>query len=602
MQNQVRPLYLSILCVTVALVACNTIRGNATPEDTGSGGKGGESTTSSSGDGDASGDGDMTSGSMGDGDMTSGGGDETSGDGDMTTGEPAEPEPEGCYQDGETCVPWTNCKPGEWVESVGTDREDQKCTPCGAGTFSDDYNSEECSPCTRGFSTEGADECTPWTACDWDQVLKTEGDAQTDTTCDPGAFFREFDSEASDRGLAVAVDADENVYVLGSTNADPEDLDVDTCDQGSCRTSSYVIKYNAQGEQQWIHFLTSNEGVEARDVAVDSQGDVYIGGFTEGDLVGKNQGSTDGFLIKMDGNQNVLWSKPLATTESDTVEGLFIDKNDRVYAAGGTRGILDSEGAHFGENDMFVSIFNPDGSLVSSHQFGDEQDELASAVAVDGDGLVYLAGKTYSQPFHYQYLADGSIAGIPVIIFDPTDSPINPFAHLLSFSDLFQSWSSTIVPLGGGDFMLGGFGTTGKGGTSYVGLYDINGSLKWDELIEFPSGLGAAFKDLVPTDDGEFLVINDNDNYSGTSGMRDVIVHKIDATGAILWSEPFGTEDLGNSALYSDESGRSALGPRGHLYVPTSSLGSFSSDGSTHENNGQAVIRVDVAALDQKHL
>ena len=59
-----------------------------------------------------------------------------------------------------TCVPWTTCEPGTFVDEPGTATSDRSCSPCAEGTFSDAENAEACSEwseCPAGVEAAGSE-------------------------------------------------------------------------------------------------------------------------------------------------------------------------------------------------------------------------------------------------------------------------------------------------------------------------------------------------------------------------------------------------------------------------------------------------------------
>ena len=68
-----------------------------------------------------------------------------------------------------SCIEWTRCRAGQFVESPGTGIADQLCSSCASGTFSMATN---------------ATTCTPWTECIKDEKVATAGSATGDRVCE----------------------------------------------------------------------------------------------------------------------------------------------------------------------------------------------------------------------------------------------------------------------------------------------------------------------------------------------------------------------------------------------------------------------------------
>ena len=72
--------------------------------------------------------------------------------------------------------------------------------------------------------------------------------------------------------------------------------------------NDWTTKYNSDGDKQWSkQFSTgSTKREEGEGIAVDGSGNVYITGYTSGELSGNtNLGSNDVFILKYDTNGNL---------------------------------------------------------------------------------------------------------------------------------------------------------------------------------------------------------------------------------------------------------------------------------------------------------
>jgi hypothetical protein len=67
----------------------------------------------------------------------------------------------------------------------------------------------------------------------------------------------------------------------------------------------FLTKYNFSGTQQWMRQIGTSAQDIAYDVAVDSSGNAYVTGYTDGALTGTNAGDYDVFLLKYDTNGNL---------------------------------------------------------------------------------------------------------------------------------------------------------------------------------------------------------------------------------------------------------------------------------------------------------
>jgi hypothetical protein len=151
------------------------------------------------------------------------------------------------------------------------------------------------------------------------------------------------------------------------------------------------------------------------DVAVDTNGNIFVGGSTESSeatfpvAVGPDLtfagGTRDGFVAKIDGASYTLaWAGYIGGTEYDEVFSIAVDSAGAVYAAGittSTEATFPVSGGpgttHSGSLDAFITKLSNDGtSVIYSGYIGGSAADLGRAVAVDSAGCAYIAGRTAS--------------------------------------------------------------------------------------------------------------------------------------------------------------------------------------------------------------
>lgn len=205
-------------------------------------------------------------------------------------------------------------------------------------------------------------------------------------------WSRQVGTPAYDITYGVAADSSGNAYIsgftdggsLGGPNAGAQD--------------AFLTKYDASGNLLWSRQLGTSTRDEARGVAVDGSGNVYIGGLTQGSLAAPNAGNIDTFLAKYDSAGTLLWSRQLGTVDFDLGLGVAVDSSGNPYLTGWTSGSLGGPTA--GGIDAFVTKYDGTGNLLWSRQVGTSGTDQSYGVAVDGSGNAFISGST-----------DGSLGG-----------------------------------------------------------------------------------------------------------------------------------------------------------------------------------------------
>ena len=191
--------------------------------------------------------------------------------------------------------------------------------------------------------------------------------------------------------FSVAVDSLGNVYVAGFTSGGlPGNTLTGTSD-------FFVTKYDPAGNLVRTRQLgVSGQDTNAYDVAVDSLGNVYVAGGTTGGLPGNTlTGTEDSFVTMYDSAGNLVRTRQLGVSGQVTrANGVAVDSLGNVYVAGFTEGGLPGN-TLTGTSDFFVTTYDSAGNLVRTRQLGvSGQLTRAYGVAVDSLGNVYVAGRT----------------------------------------------------------------------------------------------------------------------------------------------------------------------------------------------------------------
>jgi uncharacterized protein (TIGR03437 family) len=282
----------------------------------------------------------------------------------------------------------------------------------------------------------------------------------------------------SDSAASVAMDAQGNLYVAGTVgSADFPVVGGLNIPNPVTVTIPFVAKLNpaASGKASlvWSTLLGgSNYGGLAGSVIVDSGGNVYVGGISlstdfpvrSGFQMSPNclPGYSDcasGFVIKLSpaGNQ-VIYGSYLGGGYNDGVFAMAVDATGALYVTGESgspsfpvRG-QPYQGRTGGGLDGFVCKISPDGAtLLYSSLFGGEGKDTPESIALDSQGMVYIAGLTTSvflpvtQNAYQQSILNSAQAGF-IAKFDLTQ----PGQNGLVYSSYFgASNSSTTAVVGG---------------------------------------------------------------------------------------------------------------------------------------------------------
>jgi len=202
-------------------------------------------------------------------------------------------------------------------------------------------------------------------------------------------WTKQYGTGEYDEARGVATDSSGNVYVVGGTKGNLNGI------SNSGRTDAFVIKFNSSGTKQWTKKLGTWQNDLANGVATDSSGNFYVTGFTYQDMDGNTSaGNADLFVAKYNSSGTKQWTKQLGTSKHDRARGVVTDSSGNVYVTGDTYGGLDGN-TNAGYNDLFVVKYNSSGTKQWTKQLGTSSTDLANGVATDPSGNVYVTGGTY---------------------------------------------------------------------------------------------------------------------------------------------------------------------------------------------------------------
>ncbi|MGB2804481.1 MAG: SBBP repeat-containing protein, partial [Candidatus Zixiibacteriota bacterium] len=183
---------------------------------------------------------------------------------------------------------------------------------------------------------------------------------------------------------AIAVDALDNVYVTG----DSDDM--------STWVDYATIKYDSSGNQVWVRRYTGLGGIAmdvACAIAVDAFNNVYVTGYSRQNTSAPY--NSDYATIKYDSSGNQLWVKRYngILDIDDEARAIAVDDSGNVYVTGVTEY---SRGS--GTSDDYATLgYDADGVELWLFKYdgpANSSDE-AYAIAVDESGNVYVTGYSF---------------------------------------------------------------------------------------------------------------------------------------------------------------------------------------------------------------
>lgn len=188
-----------------------------------------------------------------------------------------------------------------------------------------------------------------------------------------------------DGARAIAVDTSGNVYVTGRSFGSGSNFDYAT------------IKYNSTGQQQWVarYDGPGNSNDEAKGIAVDDLGNVYVTGQSTGPggdyayaTIKYNSAGQQQWVARYNGSGN----------GDDNATAIAIDNSRNVYVTGtsyNSNTIYDYATIKYNSagQQQWVAWYNGPGNI----------DDEATAISVDDSGNVYVTGWSLGENLYHDY-------------------------------------------------------------------------------------------------------------------------------------------------------------------------------------------------------
>jgi hypothetical protein len=172
-----------------------------------------------------------------------------------------------------------------------------------------------------------------------------------------------------------------------------------------------VAKYSISLDFLWATFYGGDNDDRGVSIALDQYNNVYVSGNTSSQNAIATSGvykawtdSDDGFIVKFNTNGSRQWGSYFGGDDFDRIRDIAYSSSLGLVTTGITSSIdsIVTKDAYqekmrfIANQDCFIHHINPsNGSLIYGTYFGSENTDYSQTVSVDGNGNVIIAGYTY---------------------------------------------------------------------------------------------------------------------------------------------------------------------------------------------------------------
>jgi uncharacterized repeat protein (TIGR01451 family) len=340
----------------------------------------------------------------------------------------------------------------------------------------------------------------------------------------------------------------------------------------STYVSSNSFSVDPASPLQLVQQFGGAADVNSSAIAVDSSGNSYLAGSTNGTLAGSpeaNAGSYDAFVAKYDTTGTALWIQQLGSTGFDHGSGIAVDAFGNAYITGYTNETLPgSAEANAGANDAFVAKYDTNGNRLWVHQLGSKGQDEGFAIAVDPSGNAYVTGEAMDRlpgaPQHTavgMFVAEYDTDGNRIWVRQLGVPNVDPGAEGFGIS---VDASRNVYVTGFTEGTLRGSPEPNAGSVdAFVAKFDGNGNRTWVHQLGtsgFDQGSGIAVDASGNAYVTGFTAGTLPGSPEANSGYADAFVAKYDSNGNRTWVHQLGTNaDDEGFAIAVDASGNALV-------------------------------------------
>jgi hypothetical protein len=230
--------------------------------------------------------------------------------------------------------------------------------------------------------------------------------------------FKPLNAESSFAN-ALTVDGNGNSIVVGSFNFPGKLWD------------AYVAKFDPSGSIVWLRTLGDSKYEDARAVAVDNVGNIYVTGRTNSF---KPATDHDVFVAKFDPTGNLLWFKTINFGGGDDIaNSIAVIQYEHIYITGVTYSI--------GSGDTFFAKLSSNGDVLYIMVSNMAGEDIGFKVALNVHSTndifyVNIAGRSVAPPASFTTFSTFTVASPSVTVGSPSVSTTSPGIALTSLGSL----------------------------------------------------------------------------------------------------------------------------------------------------------------------
>jgi len=337
-------------------------------------------------------------------------------------------------------------------------------------------------------------------------LVKTDTYGEIEWT---GVYDSDDNDENSD-GFSSVIPVSDGYIAVGSTDNGARDLDL------------WVVKTDLSGIFKWDIIFGGTDDDGASVIESTSDGNFIIAGYTFDPSGGTGR---DGYLIKIDGEGNELWSKIFGGSDGERFSSVKQTDDDGYILSGtvSTGGI---------GSDMYLVKTNASGEVSWDEQYGETGEDNADgagSVVIASDGGFILAGRTTSS---------GAGANDVYVIKTDANGVKDQTWGDKTFGEEHHDGASEIITTSDGGYLIVGsienhyepLPRNEWYSDLYILKLDQTGNKEWDQV--YGGDRNESASSVRELNDGSFIISGGTGTY-GSNGDGEIYLLRVNSNGKI---------------------------------------------------------------------
>ncbi|MFT3793346.1 T9SS type A sorting domain-containing protein [Flavobacterium sp.] len=341
----------------------------------------------------------------------------------------------------------------------------------------------------------------------------------------------------------VKTDATGNVYIAVTSNGLQTTIGGVVYNNEANSTDSYIVKYNTDGEIQWVRSINTVSSEVIYGFDVSAEGKVLLGcssgapSLTLGDYTVVAQNGFTRLMAALDTNGNYLFAKPCVFGKfkfcPDDSFYLCATFQDSVTIEGQTLLTNDNAGVNQPYGDIFLAKFDSEANLIWLNQYAGNKEDSLRSFDVDSEGSAYLLGNFTSDNLTFGFTALNKIQQHSDFMAKINSDGSTVWAKNICGNGIYLFTYTNSVDAAGNIFICGtydgdydfgngvslaNYDEVGVNSTHFVIAFDNNGTPKWSKSANYTGVYGWNF--ITSNDSGDVFFTG---NFNSTSISFDAV-------------------------------------------------------------------------------